>query len=142
MRCIFVLLFLAGTLVGCQSRAESGLTSAPAEISAPTATAIADDMVTKFAEQMGPASSTIVFTTDNTAFGQALEASLTRWGYTVVTKGATQGENQTLLAFAIDTHEGNVLARLSTVSMELGRAYKATTSGASPTSPVSVMRRG
>ena len=38
--------------------------------------------------------------------------------------------------------EGQVLARLSTKSVELGRAYTVTQAGAQPASALSVMQRG
>lgn len=145
MRCrILPVLFLSAALAGCQALKADGpvASSAPTEISGSAASAIAGDMVTKLAEQIGPANGTIVMKLDGSLLGQALEASLRNWGYAVVTDQKTDGQNEILLAYAIDSHEGQVLARLSTNTVELGRAYQATMSGASPASPLSVMRRG
>lgn len=144
MRHNIAILFLSSALAACQASMTDGLVEslAPPEISGPVASAIAGDMVTKLAEQIGPASGTIILKPDSSPFGQALEASLKSWGYAVVTDQKTDGQKEIPLAYAIDSHEGQVLARLSTNTVELGRAYKATMSGASPASPLSVMRRG
>ena len=143
MRRVIAVLLLSGALSGCLASGTDGLveSSAPPEISGPAASAIAGDMVTKLAEQIGPANGTIILKPDGSPFGQALEASLKSWGYAVVTDQKTDGQKEIPLAYAIDSHEGQVLARLSTNTVELGRAYKATMSGASPASPLSVMRR-
>lgn len=135
---------LALSLGACQSVGTGGViaSSAPTELSAPAATAIAGDMVSRFAEQAGPGTATIILKPDGSAFGQALEASLKGWGYAVVTDQKTDAEKTIALAYVIDAHEGQVLARLSTPQVDLGRAYKVTATGAAPTSPLSVMRRG
>lgn len=140
-----VLLFVLGLpLTGCASFGSGALvaSSAPSDLSGPAASAIAGDMVTKFAEQVGPGAGTIVLMPDGTPFGQALETSLKSWGYAVATDQKTSGEKTIPLAYVIESYNGQVLARLSTSSVELGRAYAATASGASPASPLSVMQRG
>lgn len=144
MRRSIAVLLLWGSLIGCQASMPRGLapSSAPLEISGPAASAIAGDMVTRLAEQIGPANGTIVMKPDASPFGQALESSLKSWGYAVVTDQKTDGQNEIPLAYVIDSHEGQVLARLSTNSIELGRAYRTTMSGAAPASPISVMHRG
>ncbi len=60
-------------LSGCQSmEAESLVTSsAPPEISGPAASAIAGDMVSRFAEQIGPGKATVALKSDTSPFGQA-----------------------------------------------------------------------
>lgn len=140
-----VLLSLFGlSLAGCASLGGGGLvaSSAPPDLSGAAASAIAGDMVTKFAEQVGPGSGTIILKPDGTLFGQALETSLKSWGYAVATDQKTKGEKTIPLAYVIESYNGQVLARLSTGSVELGRAYSATAAGASPASPLSVMQRG
>lgn len=99
-------------------------------------------MVTKFVEQVGPGSGTIILKPDGTPFGQALQASLKSWGYAVATDQKTGAEKTIPLAYVLESYDGQVLARLSTGNVELGRAYSATAAGASPTSPLSIMQRG
>ncbi|MFG1428849.1 conjugal transfer protein TrbH [Roseixanthobacter glucoisosaccharinicivorans] len=141
---ILLLCLFGASLAGCASFGNGGLvaSSAPPDLSGAAASAIAGDMVTKFAEQVGPGSGTIVLKPDGSPFGQALETSLKSWGYAVATDQKTGGEKAIPLAYVIQSYEGQVLARLSTASVELGRAYATTAAGASPTSPLSVMQRG
>ncbi|MGO8253569.1 conjugal transfer protein TrbH [Rhizobium ruizarguesonis] len=136
---------LAALLSGCQSTGTEGLVSstAPPEISGPAASSIAGDMVSRLAEQIGPGKATVALKADASPFGQALEAALKGWGYAVVTDQKTDGGAAVVpLAYVIVPYEGQVLARLSTSSVELGRAYTVTTSGATPASAISLMRRG
>lgn len=132
-------------LSGCQSTGTEELVSstAPPEISGPAASAIAGDMVSRLAEQIGPGKATVALKTDTSPFGQAMEAALKGWGYAVVTDQKTDsGATVIPLAYVILTVDGQVLARLSTDSIELGRAYSVTASGATPASALSLMRRG
>lgn len=132
-------------LSGCQSLDTGGLTAseAPAEISGTAASTIAGDMVSQLAEQIGPGTATVALKQDSSPFGQALEDALRDWGYAVVTDQETDGTTHTaLLAYVVFPFEGHVLARLSTHSVELGRAYIVTAAGAEPASAISVMRRG
>lgn len=136
---------LAALLPGCQSIGTDSVvaSSAPPEISGPAASAIAGDMVSRLAEQIGPGKATVALKTDNSQFGQAMEAALKGWGYAIVTNQKTEsGATVIPLAYAILTVDGQVLARLSTNSVELGRAYSVTASGATPASALSLMRRG
>ncbi|MCM2450220.1 conjugal transfer protein TrbH [Agrobacterium vitis] len=136
---------LALLLSGCQSLGTDGLTSsnAPAEISGPAASAIAGDMVSRLAEQIGPGTATVSLRQDSSPFGQALEAALKGWGYAVVTDQKTDSTKRTVpLAYVVIPFEGQVLARLSTNSVELGRAYTVPATGAQPASALSVMQRG
>ncbi|MQB12360.1 conjugal transfer protein TrbH [Agrobacterium sp. ICMP 6402] len=138
--CAFAIL-----LSGCQSTGTEGLvaSNAPPEISGPAASAIAGDMVSRLAEQIGPGKATVALKTDTSPFGQAMEAALKGWGYAVVTDQKTdRGATVIPLAYVILTVDGQVLARLSTNSVELGRAYSVTASGATPASALSLMRRG
>ncbi|EGL65179.1 hypothetical protein AGRO_2124 [Agrobacterium sp. ATCC 31749] len=136
---------LAILLSGCQSMDPDGLASsaAPPEISGPAAGAIAGDMVSRLAEQIGQGKATVALKQDGSPFGQALEAALKGWGYAVVTDQKTDSGAAVIpLAYVIMPYDGQVLARLSTSSVELGRAYTLTTSGATPASALSLMRRG
>ena len=130
---------------GCQLMGTDGLvaSNAPAEISGPAASAIAGDMVSRLAEQIGPGKATVALKADASPFGQALEAALKGWGYAVVTDQKTGSGTKIIpLAYVILPLDGQVLARLSTDSVELGRAYVVTASGATPASALSLMRRG
>lgn len=132
-------------LSGCQSMGTDGLvaSNAPAEISGPAASAIAGDMVSRLAEQIGPGKATVGLKADASPFGQALEATLKGWGYAVVTDQRTDDGTKIIpLAYVIMPFDGQVLARLSTDNVELGRAYNVTASGAAPASALSLMRRG
>ncbi len=138
--CTFAIL-----LSGCQTMGTDGLvaSNAPPEISGPAASAIAGDMVSRLAEQIGPGKATVVLKPDASPFGQALEAALKGWGYAVVTDQKTDSGTKVIpLAHVIVPFDRQVLARLSTDSVELGRAYTVTASGATPTSALSLMRRG
>jgi len=136
---------LAILLSGCQSMDTGGLdaSAAPPEVSGPAAGAIAGDMVSRLAEQIGQGKATVALKQDGSPFGQALEAALKGWGYAVVTDQKTDSGTAVVpLAYVIVPYDGQVLARLSTSSVELGRAYTVTTSGATPASALSLMRRG
>jgi hypothetical protein len=136
---------LAILLSGCQSMDADGLASsaAPPEISGPAAGAIAGDMVSQLAEQIGQGKATVALKQDGSPFGQALEAALKGWGYAVVTDQKTDSGAAVIpLTYATMPYDGQVLARLSTSSVELGRAYTVTTAGATPASGLSLMRRG
>jgi hypothetical protein len=129
----------------CQTTGEGGLTASAdkAELSSAAANAIAGDMVSKLAEVVGPGTGTVVLKSDGSPFGQALASSLQGWGYAVATPDQkTDGSKRIHLAYVIDSFEGSVLARLSTSTVDLGRAYAVTRSGADPSSPLSIMRRG
>ncbi|SES45773.1 conjugal transfer protein TrbH [Rhizobium sp. NFR03] len=144
-RCLAIASGLAMLLSGCQSMGTDGLaaSAAPPEISGPAAGAIAGDMVSRLAEQIGQGKATVVLKQDGSAFGQALEAALKGWGYAVVADQKTDGGAAVIpLAYVIVPYDGQVLARLSTSSVEVGRAYTVTTAGATPTSALSLMRRG
>ena len=136
---------IAILLSGCQTMETEGLvsSSAPPEISGPAASAIAGDMVSRLAEQIGPGKATVALKTDTSPFGQAMDAALKGWGYAVVTDQKTdRGATVIPLAYVILDVDGQVLARLSTNSVEFGRAYSVTPSGAMPASALSLMRRG
>ncbi|MBW9075629.1 conjugal transfer protein TrbH [Agrobacterium deltaense] len=145
VRAIAAALALIILLSGCQSIGTDSLvaSTAPPEISGPAAGAIAGDMVSRLAEQIGPGKATVAIKPDASPFGQALEAALKGWGYAVVTDQKTDSGTKIIpLAYVIVPFDGQVLARLSTDSVELGRAYTVTASGATPASALSLMRRG
>ena len=145
IRCLAIASGLAILLSGCQSTDTGGLatSAAPPEISGPAAGAIAGDMVSRLAEQIGQGKATVALKQDGSPFGQALEAALKGWGYAAVTDQKTDSSAAVIsLAYVIVPYDGQVLARLSTSSVELGRAYTVTTSGATPASALSLMRRG
>ena len=137
-------LVLAVALAGCQTLGGSGLVASTVttELTPEAATSIAGDMVGRFAEQVGPGTTTIVLTPDGSVFGQALEASLKGWGYAIVTDQQTKGTATVPLAYVVDAFEGSVLVRLSTKAVDITRMYKLSATGAEPTSPISVMQRG
>ncbi|RWK66576.1 conjugal transfer protein TrbH [Mesorhizobium sp.] len=141
---LLAIAIVAALLAGCQTLGSDGLvtSSAPPEISGPAASAIAGDMVSRLAEHVGPGTGTILLKPDGSPFGAALEASLKAWGYAVVSDQKSDGEKLIPLAYVIDSYDGQVLARLSTGSLDLGRAYTATSAGATPASPLSVMQHG
>ena len=145
MRCFAATSALAILLSGCQSMESGALVTSAAqpEVSGPAAGAIAGDMVSRLAEQIGQGKATVTLKQDGSPFGQALEAALKGWGYAIVTDQKTDNSAAAIpLAYVIVPYDGQVLARLSTSSVELGRAYKVTTSGATPASALSLMRRG
>lgn len=139
-----ILFGLSLSLAGCASFRSGGLvaSSAPPDLSGPAASAIAGDLVTKFAEQVGPGTGTIILKPDGSPFGRALQTSLKSWGYAVATDQKTGVEKMIPLAYVIESYNGQILARLSTLHIELGRAYAATAAGASPASSLSIMQRG
>ena len=145
VRVVAIAVAVSIILSGCQSSSLDGLTAsnAPPEISGPAASAIAGDMVSRLAEQIGQGKVTVALKQDNSPFGQALESALKGWGYAVVTDQKTdEKERLVALAYVIEPFEGQVLARLSTRRVEIGRAYSITATGATPASPLSVMQRG
>lgn len=134
----------ATLLAGCQTLGGAGLiqSAAHAELTPEAASSIAGDMVGRFAEHVGPGSTTIQLRSEGSVFGQALEASLKGWGYAVATEQKTSDTNVVALVYVVDTFESSVLARLSTPSLNLTRMYSVTATGAAPTSPLSVMAIG
>ncbi|MDQ0323125.1 hypothetical protein QO002_005331 [Pararhizobium capsulatum DSM 1112] len=145
MRKLFAFLIAVALLSGCQS-ADDALTisSTPVAVTGPAASAIAGDMASRLAEQIGSAgaATTIKMETNTSEFASALEAALKGWGYTVVTDGKVVKDVKPVeLAHAIDGFDGQVLAQISTPSIALGRAYTPTAAGAVPASPLSIMQR-
>lgn len=136
---------LGASVSACQTMGEGGVMASTenVEVSSAAASAIAGDMVSKLTEIVGPGTGTIVLKSDGSTFGEALESSLKGWGYAVATPDQkADGSTLIKLAYAVDSFEGSLLARLSTSTVDLGRAYSATETGAAPLSPLSIMRRG
>ncbi|QIB41429.1 conjugal transfer protein TrbH (plasmid) [Rhizobium oryzihabitans] len=133
-------------LAGCQTATDGLSTSAaPADITGPAASSIAGDLAGRYAEQAGPAKMPIKLHKDTSDFAVALEAALKGWGYSVLTDDMSatskDGPKPVELAYSIVSAEGQVLARLSTDTMELGRAYSVSNGVATPASPLSLMKR-
>lgn len=145
MRKLLAFFIAAALLSGCQT-ADDALTtsSTPVAVTGPAASAIAGDMASRLAEQIGPAgaATTIKMEKDPSEFATALEAALKGWGYTVVTDGKVAKDVKPVeLAYAIEGFDGQVLVQVSTTSIALGRAYTPTAAGATPASPLSIMQR-
>jgi len=142
---LILVVLVAITLGACQSTGVGGLvdSNAPAEMSAPVAQAIAGDIVGRFSEQIGPGTATIALKQDDSPFGQALETTLRSAGYAVITdQKIGEKADPTALAYVVEPFNGKILVRLSTPTVEVGRIYTANSTGATPASPLSVMRRG
>ena len=136
---ILSLIFVIG-LAGCQGTDEALTTdSTPSVISGPAASAIAGDMASRLAEQMGPvAKAPIKMDKDSSAFSTALEAALKGWGFAVITDGKVDKAIKPIeLAYSIDSSDGQILARLWTASIAISRVYAPTAAGADPVSPLS-----
>ena len=118
------------------------VSTAPAELTAPAASVVAGDLVPRLAEQLGQGKATIVLKPDSSAFGAALEAALRTWGFAVTTDSEVKDQNAIRLAYVLAPVDGQILARLTTGSLEIGRIYATSGTGAIPASPVSVMQRG
>ncbi|MBY5579111.1 conjugal transfer protein TrbH [Rhizobium leguminosarum] len=145
MRKLLAYFVVVALLSGCQT-ADDALTtnSTLVSVTGPAASAIAGDLASRLAEQIGPAgaTTTVKMGTDTSEFATALEAALKGWGYTVVTDGKVAKDVKPVeLAYAIEGFEGQVLVQVSTPSIALGRAYTPTAAGATPASPLSIMQR-
>jgi len=141
---LFALVLIGVLVSGCETTDDALTTDAmPTAITGPTASAIAGDMASRLAEQVGSASTTTIkLDTDNSDYAKALEAALKGWGYVVITDAkAPKDEKPTELAWSVDMIDGQVLARLTTPAIALGRAYLPTAAGATPASPLSIMQR-
>ena len=137
-------LLFASVLSGCQTADETLSTnSTPIAVTGATASAIAGDIASRLAEQIGPAGITILkMDNDTSEYAAALKAALRGWGYTVIADGKVGKDQKPVeVAWSIGSFDGQVLARVSTPAIALGRAYTATTAGATPASPLSIMRR-
>ncbi|KSV63972.1 hypothetical protein N182_36645 [Sinorhizobium sp. GL2] len=130
-------------LTGCQTGDEAlTANNTPTAVTRSAASAIAGDMASRFAEQIGsPSTTTIKLVKSETEYAIALEAAFKGWVYSVAqVRKPTKSERPIELAYSIDVFEGQILARLTTPTIALARAYTQTASGATPASPLSVMR--
>jgi hypothetical protein len=144
MRKTLAAIIFTALLSGCQTADETLTTSStPIAVTGATAGAIAGDMASRLAEQVGPAgTTTLKMDKDTSEYAAALEAALKGWGYTVIADGKVGKDQKPVeVAWSIDSFDGQVLARISTPGIALGRAYTATSAGATPASPLSIMRR-
>jgi hypothetical protein len=144
-RCL--LPFVAGVLLsGCQTGTDALTTSAASStVTGPAASAIAGDIAGRYAEQAGSTATPIRLHNDTSEFSTALEAALKGWGFTVITDDKTRSGKDTAkpieLAYSLIDVDGQVLVRLSSKTLELGRAYSVSSGGATPASPLSLMKR-
>lgn len=144
MRALLVSILTIAVLAGCQTADEAITTNSdPTAVTGPAASAIAGEMVSRFAEQIGaPATTTIKLDKSKTEYALALEAAFKEWGYTVVSQDvAAKNARSVELTYSIDHFDGQILARLTAPSIALARAYTQTANGATPASPLSIMRR-
>ena len=131
-------------IAACQTSSTEGLiaSSAPAELSSPAADTIARDLANKLVEHIGPGTGTIVLVSTDVPFASALESALRAKGY-AVTRDGSAGEGASIpLAYVVDRGDGEILVRLSTKTLDLTRTYRETPTGAVPSSPISLQRRG
>jgi hypothetical protein len=142
-----LLLFVAGVLLsGCQTGTDEITTSAaPSTVTGPVASAIAGERGGRYAELGGSPATPIRLHRDASDFATALEAALKGWGFTVVTNDKARSVKNTAkpveLAYSLIDVDGQVLVRLSSETLELGRAYSVSSGGATPASPLSLMKR-
>jgi len=137
-------LFFAVLLSGCQTPTEGSFAGQePKAVTGPAASAIAGDMAARLVEQIGPGGRTAL-TLDKgpVEIASALDAALKGWGYTIVSdEKDAKAAKPVKLGWSVDDIDGQVLARLWTPSIALGRTYRLTPAGAEPASPLSVLRR-
>ena len=141
---LVVVACLALPIAACQTFGSEGLiaSSAPAELPSATADTIARDLAGKLVEHIGPGTGTILLASTDAPFASALESALQAKGY-AVTRVGSAGEGASIpLAYVVDRGDGEILVRLSTKALDLTRTYRETPTGAVPSSPVSLQRRG
>ena len=131
-------------LTGCQSSADLAATAADVpSITGPAAGAIAGDLTSRFAEELGQhGERSFRLDPDRSNLGVAMKAALKGWGYTVEHGEETAKTNTApALAYGIDGDGDRLLVHLRTTDLTLARAYTVTAAGASPASPFAVLRR-
>lgn len=134
---------MLAALTSCQSVELTQDQEDPADISPIAANAIASDMVGIFAEQSGSPKGTLLATRpdDGSTYSAALATALTRWGYSQSANETDEKQERSIeLRWSLDASEGQILARLSSPSITLGRAYALIANGAEPTSSPSILR--
>ncbi len=144
MRTLLCLFLIGSLLCSCQTSEEALSNSAkPIAVSQAAAATIAGDMASRLAEKIGPASTpAIKMDNDRSDYAVALRAALKGWGYAVTTDGNVPKDRGTVeLAYSIESYDGQLLARLTTPSIALGRAYRPTLDGAVAASPLTIIQR-
>ncbi len=131
---------------GCQAGPDKAIRSDPTQpVAGLAASAIAADMASRFAEQAGLATAPISLARDKSEYSIALRGALNGWGYKVIDDGrVSHGKDAAKpvhLVFSLMNINGQVLARLSTDTLVLGRAYSVKPDGATPASPLTLMTR-
>ena len=103
MRRFLIPVLIIAFLSGCQTPEDALTNSDPIVINGATAGAIAGDMASRLAEQIGPAgTTTIKMDTDTSDYAVALEAALKGWGYAVIVDGkAGKDQKPVELAWSI-----------------------------------------
>lgn len=140
----FSILFSTAMLVGCQTNGEDLVAVATsANVSGPAASVIAGDMAGRLAEQMRtPKTTPLKITNDKSDYYVALESALKGWGYIVISDNETSKDAKPVaLSWSLDNANGQTLARISTPSVAIARAYTISVSGAAPSSPLSILQR-
>jgi uncharacterized lipoprotein YajG len=110
-----------------------------AQLDPAAANSVATDLVTQLQQHVGAGTGTIALKTDQSAFALALEQQLRARGYAVDPEA--KGAESIPMAFTLDLGDGQVMARLSTSSVELTRFYSVSGGAAVPSGPVSVLSR-
>jgi type IV secretion system protein TrbH len=141
MRLSLCVLSLAVVVSACQSSSRAlSVDTQPLDLQPPAASAIAGDMVSRFAEQTTGTSKRILVSADASAFGVAMTDAFKAWGYTITTNAKTELK-PVEVAYGVDRIDGQVLAHLQTPSVGLSRGYSVTAGGAQPATPLSVEQR-
>lgn len=141
MRANWILIAVALVLTGCQTVEDGLITSSKPVISSSAASAIAGDLASRLAEQVPPAANPMRLKSDQSEFATALEAALKGRGYKIVTEPMSKDTKAVELDYSVQVIDGQLLARISTPSLSLGRAYVGSAGGATPASPLSLMQR-
>lgn len=142
MRWMVIQLLVAIILAGCQGPTHDlTRTQDPPLLSAAAAQTIAGDLVSRVAEQEAPASTTVHLADDRSQFSLALERVLRDWGYIVSRDpGSDKRTNAVSLSYSLTGFDGQILARLSTPKMSVGRIYKQSETGAETDGPFSIQQ--
>ncbi|AYD05301.1 conjugal transfer protein TrbH [Neorhizobium sp. NCHU2750] len=141
MRSLSSVLLLMAFASGCQTIDDMKTNhSDPPVISGAAAGVIAGDMASRLAEIVSTKSTpSIRMRRDDTEYAIALEAALRGWGYKLVADDRDPSMKPLDLSYSLYSFEDQVLARLTTPTISLGRTYRVTVGGASSTSPLSIL---
>ena len=140
---IISILLLPVTLTGCMTQ-EGAFASArqPVLLTEPASAAIAGDMAGRLADQMEAPDTVTLLVDDGSAdHATAIETALRGYGFAVVADVSGPKDPAPLVvSYALERSDDLVLARLSTPSLTLARAYSTNATGAKPESPLSIMK--